>query len=179
MVSIFSRLAFAVVALVSFAGASLADDNYSCKKEVGVTGNGAFTEDGAKKKAILAWRNAVIAESGIYYGEPATANEGLGVAVERCARSSIGLAICQARGRPCVAVITGADVECTRDDSKECDPKAKWIQGQLDKQGYDVGRIDGNIGRKSEKAIEAYKKKTGIPDDADIQKVIDSLKGKK
>ena len=179
MVSIFSRVAIAAVALVSFAGVSLADDNYSCKKEVGVTGNGAFTEDGAKKKALNAWRQAVIADAGIYYGETTTANEGLGVAVERCARSSIGLMICQARGRPCVTVITGTDVECGRDDSKECDPKAKWIQSQLDKKGYDVGRIDGNIGRKTEKAIEAYKKKNGISDDADIQKVIDSLKAAK
>ncbi|MGH8338514.1 MAG: peptidoglycan-binding domain-containing protein, partial [Gammaproteobacteria bacterium] len=169
-----TSLALTLASVVVFSGASLAAD-FSCKKEINVTGTGAFTEEGGKKKAIKVWRDAAIAGFGFYYGDEKTANEGLGVVVERCARSSIGLMICQAKGRPCVAQ-TGNDLECTRNDSKDCDPKAKWIQSQLDKRGYDVGSVDGALGPKSERAIRKFKKDNHIAEDAPIEAVIDALK---
>jgi len=173
MVPILSRLAIAAAALVCFAGASVAAD-YSCKKEITATGNGAITEDGGKKKAIKVWRDRAIADYGFYYGDEKTANEGLGVVVERCARSSIGLMVCEAKGKPCV-VQTGNDLECTRGDSSNCDAKSKWIQFQLDKRGYDVGAVDGSIGRKTERAIEKFKKDQKIASD-NIEDVIAALK---
>lgn len=166
-------VALAVALVGVFSGASLAVD-YSCKKEISVTGNGAFTEDGGKRKALKTWQDAARADGGIYYGDEKTANEGLGVVVERCARSSIGLMICQAKGRPCV--VKSDDVsECTKNDSKDCDPKAKWIQSKLNAAGYDVGNVDGNIGRVSERAIEKFKKAKGITSDS-IDAVIEALK---
>lgn len=166
-------VALTLTVVGAFSGASVAAD-YSCKSEISVTGNGAFTEEGGKKKALKAWQDAARASHGIYYGDEKTANEGLGVVVERCARSSIGLMICQGRGRPCVEKSENY-LECTRDDSKDCDPKGKWIQYKLDKLGYDVGRVDGNIGPKTERAIEKFKKDKGVTADT-IDAVIEALK---
>ena len=174
MIKLVKMLSTTLAVLGFFSTVSFAADNFSCKKDFSVTGNGAITEEGAKKKATTAWKNAVIAEYGIFFGDEKNANEGLGLTVERCARSTIGLMICQAHGKAC-AVVAGNEKECTREDSKNCDPKIKWIQAQLSSKGYDVG-VDGSAGRQTERAIEKYKRDNKISDDATIDAVIESLK---
>ncbi len=174
MIKLVRMFSMTLAVLGFLSGASYAADSYSCKKDFSVTGNGAITEEGAKKKATTSWKNAVIAEYGIFFGDEKNANEGLGLTVERCARSTIGLMICQAHGKAC-AVVAGNEKECTKDDSKNCDPKIKWIQAQLASKGYDVA-VDGSIGRMTEKAIQKYKKDNKIAEDASIETVIDALK---
>ena len=48
----------------------------------------------------------------------------------------------------------------------------KFVQGMLDLQGYDVGRIDGYSGTKTKIAIRAYKSRAGLRVDGRITQVL-------
>ena len=164
-------------AVACFSGASSAQD-YRCKGEIIATGNGALTEAGAKEKAIKAWRTQVVSSYGIFFGEFGQANEGKGGAVERCARSLLGLQICQARGRPCEAPSGATEISCSKSDSRNCDPTVKWVQYRLDAKGFDVS-IDGAAGNRTEKAIRAFRKANSLGESSEIDdKLIEALKAK-
>jgi hypothetical protein len=176
MLSQILRLSLACLAVCCFSAQSSAQD-VSCKREVVATGGGALTEAGAKKKAIDAWRKQVVADLGIFYGDFEQANDGKGGGIERCARSLLGLTVCQARGRPCQGPSGATEIKCDRGDSKNCDPTVKWVQSRLKAKGYDVS-VDGAAGPNTEKAISAYRKKTGVGEGGEIdEKLVGSLKG--
>ena len=170
----FLRLTLACAA-VCFAGSSFAQE-LKCKGEIVATGNGALTEAGAKDKAVRAWRTQVITSLGVFYGEFANANDGKGGVVERCARSLLGLQVCQARGRPCEAPAGGTEIKCTDRDSRNCDPTVKWVQSRLNAKNFDV-TVDGAPGPRTERAIRAYRKSVNAGDSSEIDdKLIDALK---
>lgn len=177
MMNVFARIALVAGLIVAVAAPAAAQDR-SCKPEITATGGGAIRDNRAKEKAIEAWRQQAVANNGIFYGNEADANEGKGILVERCAKSLLGLTICQARGRPCL--VKKADrpneIACTKDDSRNCEPEVKWVQQRLKDNGFDV-TVDGSAGRGTEKAIRAFKKKNKIGDDGDIdEKLIEALK---
>jgi hypothetical protein len=151
--------------------------DYNCKKEITVTGDVSFfSEEGGKSNAISRWRNAATANYGVFYGDDKIANEGIGLITEPCAPgwfSWFGAMICEAKGRPCVIK---TELECTHNDSQDCDPTIKWIQSSLSAKDYPVGKIDGVSGQKFEQAIEKFKKENNIPDGSSIDGVIEALK---
>jgi hypothetical protein len=169
-----------VAGLVSIAIAAPASaQERSCKPEITATGGGAIRESRSKEKAVDAWRQQAVANNGIFYGNEKDANDGKGVIVERCAKSLLGLTICQARARPCL--VKQADkpneIACTKDDSKNCEPDVKWIQQRLKDKGFNV-TVDGSAGRSTGKAIRDFKKKNKLGDDDEItEKLLEALKG--
>ena len=182
MGKIIRALASTLFVTVALNGAAQAE-NYMCKPEVEVVGSGAILgEKGGKRKAIRAWREAVRAKYGVFNSDDELANEGNGVVADSCVRSSIGLTICEARGRPCVEKsdeTTYADnlLECTVADRASCDPKTKWVQFKLDELGYKAGPIDGEIGSKTTKAIKSFMKDKGIAVGPNaIDAVVEALK---
>ena len=169
------RMALAAAVFVPFVAATapaLASD-YICKDEIKVTGNGAITEWGARKKAKLAWRDAAIVDYGIFYADEENANEGNHVSIMRCARSGIFLMRCEVRGRPCVEQ---TELECTRNEGQDCDPTIKWIQSKLSARGYSLGRIDGKSGPRFEQAVDQFKRDNEMSDGSSIDDVIAVLK---
>lgn len=171
LVQVLAAAAFALAALTVAGHAA----DYSCKSEVSVTGNGAVLSKGGERKALSEWRDAVRANFGVFYSDDKIANEGRGVTVERCNRSSIGLMVCQARGRPCIEVQEAATyLECKAGDSKNCDPQHKWIQNKLQGLGYNVGGVDGVIGTRTQRAIEKFVKDKGLAAGS-IKAVIEAL----
>lgn len=151
--------------------------SYTCKSEIVATGNGALTEHGAKDKAIRQWRNQVVTQHGVFYGDFAIANDGKGGVVERCARSLLGLTVCQARGRPCLVPSGSTESECRKSDSPNCDPTVKWVQSRLVAKGFDLS-VDGSAGPRTEKAIRAFRKSAKLEDSGEIDdKLIEALKG--
>ena len=81
--------------------------------KVAATGYGTVLESGCPTKAVAAWRNEAITRYGVFYGDPNLANEGKGVVVQNCGRTLLGLMVCLAFGRPCIAE-TGTEIECER-----------------------------------------------------------------
>jgi hypothetical protein len=164
-----------LAALVVMTVPALADD-YNCKKEITVTGDASFFgEEGGKSNAISRWRNAAIADYGVFYGDNKIANEGIGLITAPCAPgwfALFGVMICEAKGRPCVIK---TELECTHKDSQDCDPTIKWIQSKLSAKNYQVGQIDGISGEKFEQAIEKFKKENNMPDGSSIYDVIEVL----
>ncbi|NJM55765.1 MAG: peptidoglycan-binding protein [Verrucomicrobiae bacterium] len=168
-----------VAGLVSLAFAAPASaEERSCKPEITATGGGAIRDSRAKEKAVEAWRQQAVANNGIFYGNEKDANDGKGITVERCAKSLLGLTICQARGRPCL--VKQADkpneIACTKDDSKNCQPEVKWVQQRLKDKGVSI-TVDGSPGPGTAKAIRDFKKKNGLGNDDEItEKLIEALK---
>lgn len=178
MANVIARLALAVGLILSFAAPSLAAER-TCKSEITATGGGAIRESRAKEKAEDAWRQQAVANHGIFYGDSKEANDGKGVLVERCAKSLLGLTICQARGRPCL--VQKADfpneIACVKsEDSKNCDPTVKWVQSRLNAKGYKL-TVDGSAGKSTETAIRKFKKDNKLGDDVEIdEKLLEALK---
>lgn len=169
-------IAAGLVALSSTAGFA---QKQNCRAEIVATGKGALTDNGAKEKAIGAWRNQAISSHGIFYGEFAQANDGKGGVVERCARTLLGLKVCQARGTPCTAPAASneGEIACDKGDSKNCDPIVKWIQTRLNAKGGAGLTVDGSDGPSTQKAIRKFKKSNGLSDDSDVdEKLINALK---
>ena len=161
-----------LAALVVMTAPALAND-YNCKNEIKVMGGGAIIESWAKEKAKSEWRYSAKADYGYFYGDDTNASEGTGLIIEPCARSGIGLMICEAKGRPCVIK---TELECTHNDRQDCDPTIKWIQSKLSAKRYSVGQTDGIRGEKFEEAIEKFKKENNMPDGSSINDVIEALK---
>lgn len=179
MPNILAKLALAAGLLLAAAMPAAAQQERSCKPEITATGGGAIRDSRAKEKAVEAWRQQAVANNGIFYGNEKDANDGKGIIVERCAKSLLGLTICQARGRPCL--VKQADrpneIACTKDDSKNCEPDVKWIQQRLKDKGFNV-TVDGSAGKGTAKAIKEFKKKNKLGDDDEItEKLIEALKG--
>ncbi len=178
-----SNLVLKLALIVGFAltatATNAAAQDRKCRAEINATGGGAIRESRAKEKAEDAWRQQAVANHGIFYGESKEANEGKGVLVERCAKSLLGLTICQARGRPCL--VAKADfpneIACTSNDSKNCNSTVKWVQTRLKDKGVNI-YVDGSAGKGTEAAIRKFKKDNKLGDNAEIDdKLIEALKG--
>lgn len=172
------RLGAAALLLSSFASPALAVER-TCRNEIVSTGSAAIREPRAKEKAIEAWRGQAITNHGIFFGSADEANEGKGIVHERCARTLVGLWVCQARGRPCVLKATDQPNEffCTSGDPSHCNPNVKWVQSRLNSNGAGIA-VDGLEGRETADAIRRYKKSRNIGNDSYIDdRLLDALKG--
>jgi hypothetical protein len=177
MLRFITYLAFVLCCSVGLTTQSFAEG--SCKGEVQATGHGALLESGGKDKAIAAWRNAVVTQYGVFYGEASQANEGKGVIVQNCGRTLIGLVVCLAAGRPCIADSGGAtsnELQCERRDGIGCDPTVKWVQAKLNSKGFKL-TVDGSAGPATGAAIQAYRRTAKLADGSTIDDaLINSLK---
>ena len=179
MIKFISGLAFVLCCTFGLATQSFAQ-SVDCKEKIQATGHGALLEAAAKEKAIAAWRNAVVTQYGVFYGDNTQANEGKGLDIVSCGRTLIGLDVCLASGKPCqVSKSDSAGAKYTLHceagrDSKNCEETTKWLQDRLNKLGYDL-TVDGDFGPATQRAITAYRKKSGIPDSASIEDVFASL----
>jgi hypothetical protein len=178
MANVFARLALAVGLMLAIAAPATAQER-TCKPEITATGGGAIRDTRAKEKAVEAWRQQAVANNGIFFGNEKDANDGKGLLVERCAKTLLGLTVCQARGRPCL--VKQADlpneIACIKsEDSKNCNPTVKWVQKRLNDKGAKL-TVDGSPGKGTEAAIVKFKKANKLGDDSDIdEKLIDALK---
>jgi hypothetical protein len=156
----------AIVLLCSGGFATQGFAQSRCKPEITATGHGAILESAGPTKAINAWRNEAVTRYGVFYGEPQQANEGKGVIVQNCGRTLLGLMVCLAVGRPCIAD-TGTEIECDRHDGLQCDPTVKWVQTRLNAKGARL-LVDGNSGAATVAAIRNFRKTSKLPDGTNI-----------
>lgn len=170
------RMTIILYATACLAGPAIAEE-FNCKSEILATGKGALTKAAAEEKAVATWRAQAVSNYGIFFGEFSVANEGKKGAVERCTRSLVGLHVCQARGRPCELVTTGAaEIKCKLDDGDDCQPTIKWVQSRLNAKGSNIS-VDGIFGFRTERAILTYRRAYHLGDSVLIDgKLIDSLK---
>lgn len=178
MLKFISGLAVVVCCTFGVASHSFAQA-VDCKDKIQATGHGALLEAAAKEKAIAAWRNAVVTQYGVFYGDNTKANEGKGLDIVSCGRTLIGLDVCLASGRPCQTSSGDSTsgkftLKCEPRDPANCDETTKWLQDRLNKLGYNLA-VDGVFGAATQNAITSYRKKAGIPDSASIEDVFASL----
>jgi hypothetical protein len=164
-------IALAVTLTVSASAASLAA---TCKASITVSGNGALTQKGAEKKAVDAWRTQAISNHGVFYGDWAAANDGKGGDIKRCARSQLGLMICEVSGRPCQASAPEEKhaIACTDDDKEACVPEVKWVQKQLNEKTKSNLKVDGVPGRGTANAIRDFQKSKGLTVNGEIDETL-------
>ena len=179
MLKFITGVAFVLCCSFGLATQSFAQQ-VDCKEKVQATGHGALLERSAKDKAVEAWRNAVVTQYGVFYGDNTQANEGKGLDIVSCGRTLLGLDVCLASGKPCQVsksdnAATKYTMKCEAGrDSKTCDETTKWLQDKLNKLGYGLV-VDGAYGPATGSAIAKYRKKAGIPDSASIEDVFASL----
>jgi len=159
MLRSFLWMTFALVVVCGFAQPGWAQTR--CKPEITATGHGALLESAGPTKAIAAWRNEAVTRYGVFYGDSTQANEGKGVVVQNCGRTLLGLMVCLAVGRPCIAD-TGTEIECARRDGPGCDPTVKWVQTRLNVKGFRLA-VDGSSGPATVAAITSYRKTANLP----------------
>ena len=184
MAAIIERIVVATVLTLALAGPSLAVEVApTCGNEIAINGAGAIKEERALQKAIEAWRGQAITTYGIFYGNEKVAISGAGKGVEkvRCARTLIGLVVCQVRGRPCIENKTEQAGEPPIDGycrfkPQPCDPTVKWVQRRLNDKGFSIAE-DGRPGEETKAAIRRYKVRHDLGFDSFIDdRLVDSLK---
>lgn len=160
-------LAMAALAVtVSF---SVATESFAatCKTNITVSGNGAVTQNGAEKKAVNAWKQQAISNHGVFFGDEKAANDGKGIDIRRCARSQLGLMICEVSGRPCQVgapetSTSKHEIACTDDDPDACVPEVKWVQTKLNEKNKAGLKADGVPGGRTASAIRDFQKAKGL-----------------
>lgn len=176
MLKLLASLAVALCVCAGFAseGMAQAAATSSCKPEIISTGHGAILDKAGPEKAIASWRNDVISRYGVFYGDPTKANSGKGVTVTNCARTLLGLLVCQAKGTPCIQDVQadtgGADpaTEIACDPrNRYCDPIVKWVQSRLNVHGSRLA-VDGVAGAGTAVAIRNFRKFAKLPDGTGI-----------
>ena len=151
------------------------DAKDSCKDEIKINGEGAYSQDLATRKAKKAWSN----QARIYYGDD-FANAAVafndnsstrGVEIVRCSQPA-SMWVCEVRGRPCndnkttdqIVVVIPSPLPLFRDvcrfSPQPCDPEVKWVQRRLIVKGYDIV-ADGRLGDQTRTAIRQYKNSQG------------------
>ena len=171
-------LALAALAVGMTLSISTASFAATCKANITVSGNGAITQNGAEKKAVTAWKQQAISNYGVFYGDEKAANDGKGTEFKRCARSQLGLMICEITGRPCEAGAPSEPVgkqaiACTEDEKDNgCEPDIKWLQKRLNDKNDAKLKVDGKFGKGTTAAIKDFQKAskglsvTGLVDEA-------------
>ncbi len=178
MAKIFMRIGGAGVLMFMLAGQAVAVER-TCRTEIVSAGSAAIREPRAREKAIESWRGQAVANHGIFFGNEKEANDGNGVMVERCARTLVGLYVCQARGRPCLVkqAAQSDEILCTLDDPVRCNANVKWVQRRLNDRGAKL-TVDGLEGDETARAIRRYKRSKNMGDDNYIDdKLLEALKG--
>ena len=184
MLKLLASLTVAFGCCVGFASQGFAQTaTSSCKPEIISTGHGAILDKAGPEKAIASWRNDVISRYGVFYGDPTKANSGKGVIVTNCARTLLGLLVCQAKGAPCVQDVsadtggTDPNIEIPCDPRlKYCDPTVKWVQSRLNIPGSRLA-VDGVAGAGTAAAIRNFRRTAKLPDGTGIDNdLINALK---
>ena len=175
MLKFFAGLVVALCCVTGFSSTSFAQTG-TCKAEIISTGHGAILDKAGPEKAIAAWRNDAVTRFGVFYGDPTKANEGKGIVVEHCGRTLLGLLVCEARGRPCIADAPQGgtvDTEIPCDPrNKYCDPTVRWVQTQLNIKGGFRLATDGVPGNATGAAIAAFRAKNNLAAGATIDDVL-------